>query len=526
MEVMVEGEEISEQEFNNGSWTTLAAQRWCARRSPRLDKNETLAERNAADHERSERGRSRFRARPPPLPKRKPLPRLPLDDYKIILRPQTAANLLHYGAASLFQAVCVAAQLKPEEAVAEDQLRIHPTNNTALVSTPSIARADRYIKLQGIIVEQQEIRLFAYAPAPENSNKGILHSACSNEDDAAIFSELRARNKDVEIIGARRLGKSRHIVVIFAGDSKPEYLRYWGATYIVRPFRNRIEACFNCRRVGHRADVCPQERKLRCRRCGEDTHTTPEWGTKAICVARCIICKGGHPTGSRSCEFKFYTQVQQHKSKKTQSMNANGYEPPPRNSQAPTHEIGQNDKTIHFEKQRGSPNTGYRDAVQGKTSQTSRQVQPESAPCGRSSGAGSGRSSSRGPAAGRGRSASSGRRTGRGASQDKGASRGRATSRGRESSIGRGANHSTSQARDYRRSGSGAAEKHPDDTRDLQTAPSGTKEDNEMVRGLIAEVRELRKQLEIANNKIKTLEHQAPARPTPKAKEIVACVRA
>ncbi|KAL1483368.1 hypothetical protein MTO96_033250 [Rhipicephalus appendiculatus] len=135
MEVVVEGQTITEDEYLSGSWTTLEAQRWCARQQPRTDTKQTGS--TTADSEHRERGRPRFRARPPPLPKRKPLPKLPPADYKIIIRPQTAASLLHYGATELFKAVCAAAQVNPVEVVAEDQLRLHPTNNTALISTPN-----------------------------------------------------------------------------------------------------------------------------------------------------------------------------------------------------------------------------------------------------------------------------------------------------------------------------------------------------------------------------------------------------
>ncbi|KAH7942718.1 hypothetical protein HPB52_000209 [Rhipicephalus sanguineus] len=362
MEVVVEGQTITEKEYLSGSWTTLEAQRWCARQQPRADTDRKQTGSTTADSEHRERGRPRFRARPPPLPKRKPLPKLPPADYKVIIRPQTAASLLHHGATELFKAVCAAAQVSPTEVVAENQLRLHPTNNTALISTPSLDRAGRYIKLQVVKIGQQKIQVFAYAPAPENSTKGILYHACSDEDDAAILNELRARNKGIDIVGARRLGKSRHIVTIFAGADRPVYVRYWGATYVLYPFLDRIEACYNCRKVGHRTDVCPQQRQARCKRCEDETHATPEWGTKPTCLARCIVCKCGHPTGGRNCKFKYYSQVQQHNNNSKNSTGTKGT----------TVVIGQqqggdqeNTTRVTSATQPKSQSTGYRDAVRG-----------------------------------------------------------------------------------------------------------------------------------------------------------------
>ncbi|KAH7935598.1 hypothetical protein HPB52_010337 [Rhipicephalus sanguineus] len=70
---------------------TLEAQRWCARQQPRADTDRKQTGSTTADSEHRERGRPRFHAR------RAPLPRLPPADYKVIIRPQTAASLLHHG---------------------------------------------------------------------------------------------------------------------------------------------------------------------------------------------------------------------------------------------------------------------------------------------------------------------------------------------------------------------------------------------------------------------------------------------
>ncbi|KAH7951468.1 hypothetical protein HPB52_009412 [Rhipicephalus sanguineus] len=426
MEVVVKGQTITEEEYLSGSWTN----------SP--EPIQTGSRPGA----------------PLPTPsiaataKRKPLPKLPPADYKVIIRPQTAASLLHHGATELFKAVCAAAQVNPTEVVAEDQLRLHPTNNTALISTPSLDRAGRYIKLQVVKIGQQEIQFFAYAPAPENSTKGILHHTCSDEDDAAIWNELRARNKGIDVVGARRLGKSRHIVTIFAGPDRPDYVRYWGATYVVYPFRDRIEACYNCRKVGHRTDVCPQQRQARCKRCGDETHATPEWGTKPTCLARCIVCKGGHPTCGRNCKFKYYSQVQQHNNNSKNSTGTKGT----------TVVIGQqqggdqeNTTRITSAIQPNSQSTGYRDAVRGTPLTEASQARQENATVLQQAPSGS---------------------------------------REHSSSRGRAAAHAVS----------------------------------ETVRGLVAEVKELKKQLEAANNKTRALENPTPARLTLAARETAAYV--
>ncbi|KAL1443542.1 hypothetical protein MTO96_030304 [Rhipicephalus appendiculatus] len=68
---------------------------------------QTLTDNAAAD---AQRGKPiPHRARPPPAPKRRPLPRLPPEDYKIVLRPQGSLNLADLGSARLTEALCAAA---------------------------------------------------------------------------------------------------------------------------------------------------------------------------------------------------------------------------------------------------------------------------------------------------------------------------------------------------------------------------------------------------------------------------------
>ncbi|KAL1479151.1 hypothetical protein MTO96_052095 [Rhipicephalus appendiculatus] len=54
-------------------------------------------------------------------------------------------------------------------------------------------------------------------------------------------------------------------------------------------YKGRPDACTNCRKPGHRYDVCPVPRSGLCPRCGEkhDKQETP-------CAPICILC-GGEP---------------------------------------------------------------------------------------------------------------------------------------------------------------------------------------------------------------------------------------
>ncbi|KAH7986261.1 hypothetical protein HPB49_026055 [Dermacentor silvarum] len=193
MEVVVDGETITDEELNDGTWTALDKQRRYARRKTDTETH-PAAEENKGTPSGTPSSAPRYHARPPSLPKRRPLPRLPAEDYKIIIRPQCAINLQSYGPAKILRTACAAAQANLDESLKEDQVRVHPTSNTALSSTPSRVRAEAYYNIKCYKIEQQECAVLTYAPAPENSVKGVIYYAYSDETDADIFKEVCTRN--------------------------------------------------------------------------------------------------------------------------------------------------------------------------------------------------------------------------------------------------------------------------------------------------------------------------------------------
>ncbi|KAL3220291.1 hypothetical protein MRX96_029973 [Rhipicephalus microplus] len=210
----------------------------------------------------------------------------------------------------LFKTVCAATQVPIQDAISEGQVRTHPNSNIALFSTPSRARAEAFNNIKILKIRDEEIEVVAHAPAPENSTKGVIYYACSDETGEAIFMELQTENPSTKLVAVRKVGR-KHIVAVFAGTECPEHVRYWGDYVCSHPFKEQIGACFNCRRTRHWADVCPQERQEKCKCCGEETHETPAWGTNPYFIARCIVCEEERPARGRNCKYKYYSQVPQ-----------------------------------------------------------------------------------------------------------------------------------------------------------------------------------------------------------------------
>ncbi|KAH8023741.1 hypothetical protein HPB51_016480 [Rhipicephalus microplus] len=302
MKVVVTGTPIADEELNDGSWshTALAMQR--RYRRPDSERSSDATENVITDTQRGKP--TPCRARPPPDPKRRPLPRLPPEDYKIVLRLQGSLHLADMGPAHLSEALCAAAGFDSPEVLHTDQMRIHLTNNTITVSTPDVNRAMAYLKITNVKIADQSCAMAVYAPAPDNSVRGTIFNAHSFESDDQIFKELRALNPTIDIVSARRLGKTRHFVLTIAGHTPPKPVRYLAFTLLIFPFRKRVEACFNCRQTGHKTDVCPKPKQDNCRHCSE-SHPQPTDSKELTCQAQSVVCKGGHLSGSCNCKYRF-----------------------------------------------------------------------------------------------------------------------------------------------------------------------------------------------------------------------------
>ncbi|KAL1482617.1 hypothetical protein MTO96_033682 [Rhipicephalus appendiculatus] len=330
MECTVDGEDIDPVDLNDGTWKHPKGS------TDPLDLQKRFGRKKTDISEPTvELGVAKRKERPPRLPRRKPMPRLPEEDYKIVLRPKCAVDLTTIGLTALLESIHSTIAVDVIQAEKADQVRVHPIKNTITISTADRERANVYRTIEQLRSKKYSIDMpvSAYVPAPDDSVRGVVYKAYTDETDQAIQCELANKNPQLPIVNARRLGSSRHFVITFAGKDLPRLVRYRCFTLNVYPFRERPEACFNCRKLGHRADVCPLPRPLapRCRRCGEE-HSSPPEGEKPSCTPLCVVCHGKHLTGSRSCKYRF---VQSKQTSKGTTSNTD------RQAQTPTAKGGQ-----------------------------------------------------------------------------------------------------------------------------------------------------------------------------------------
>ncbi|KAH7940836.1 hypothetical protein HPB49_006588 [Dermacentor silvarum] len=302
MECTVDGEDISPEEYNNEKLWTLAIKAHDLvhpkkKTATPLTSSITIDDGNgkAAEKEKSAAGR-------PTIRRRRPLPRLPATDYKVVFRPKGGLDLRSHIATTLLQTGCQGSDTDIATARKQDQVRVNPTNNSFTVSSPSAERVKKYVSLQKLRIMDQIYPVNAYIPAPDEAIKGIAYNVLDDQTREEILEDIQDLNKGCQIAEARRLGKTSSLLITFTGTHKvPSQIRLFGGLYPCYPFRAKTEACFNCRRAGHRADVCPREKTNLCNRCGTQhpAKETPD------CTPKCTLCNGDHFTGTRSCKARF-----------------------------------------------------------------------------------------------------------------------------------------------------------------------------------------------------------------------------
>lgn len=257
-------------------------------------------------------------ARQPRPVARKPAPRpapLPIDDFKLVLRPQDGLNLSKILPSTLSLALLQATNKTWRQA--KLRLQIDSSQNTATVSTPSAEVAQLLVKLKQVIISNASHAVILYGLAPDDAVKGVIRGVPVEFSNEEIIQNID--QEGFEIYSTRRLGiDSTTIILTFAGPKVPHYIRLYGAEHRCTLYKKTVPVCTRCHEVGHRSTACPQPHVTACHQCG-----TQNPAPNHPCVARCTLCSGPHLTGTRGCPKRYVTPfiLRQRQSRREKSSN-------------------------------------------------------------------------------------------------------------------------------------------------------------------------------------------------------------
>ncbi|KAG0411186.1 hypothetical protein HPB47_011690 [Ixodes persulcatus] len=210
---------------------------------------------NQLQQQRRGDGRSRGDNNTPP--RKRMLPPLPEDEYKVVYRPRTGLKLSAWSDKSLTQGIATAGGFPFKDFYSNVTIQTQWAQNLIMARV-----------VHGI-------------------------EAGTTEEE---LKELISVN-GYSILHARMLGKSSSALLTFEGPHVPFYVKAGSMFTRCRPHRRSVQYCRACGNVGHRQDVCPNPDTNRCNRCGaenpQDNHE---------CQPKCKLCYQPHETASKECQ--------------------------------------------------------------------------------------------------------------------------------------------------------------------------------------------------------------------------------
>ncbi|KAM7308259.1 uncharacterized protein ISCGN_011893 [Ixodes scapularis] len=293
-----------QEETNNFSWTDVVSRR-ARRQQLQSEREKAAAAEKAPNHSSNPRRRAgdpgspytqenRSRRAQTQTLHQKRLPPLPIDDYKVVIRPRDGLNLGAWSTDKLTRAILVASKLSSTE-TNDITIRIRRDQNLAIISTPRLETSSRIQAISALTLETRQYEVTAYLAVPDNSCRGIISGVDTRPTAETLTEELRAPGTN--ILYARMMGQTNTAIITFEGLKVPHYVYLSGGEYPCRPYQPRKQICGVCLGLGHRTDVCPQPEKSRCTTCG-----TPGGAMEDHqCQPYCINCGGEHPAVDPRC---------------------------------------------------------------------------------------------------------------------------------------------------------------------------------------------------------------------------------
>ncbi|CAN7989178.1 unnamed protein product, partial [Ixodes hexagonus] len=177
----------------------------------------------------------------------------------------------------------------------DDTICPNPQQNIVVVNTSKRANP-KQISIQG---KQHEVN--AYETAPHNTTKGVIRGIPVAEGPRELDEKI-VNPRNPLALAAKRIGDTTTVIVAFDGLKVPNYVRYGSTLMPCSLYRKQIDVCYQCGRLGHRKDVCPNPTNRICRGCGL-ANPNPDHQ----CTPKCGLCGGAHLTADKACRARYKT---------------------------------------------------------------------------------------------------------------------------------------------------------------------------------------------------------------------------
>ncbi|KAH7965777.1 hypothetical protein HPB49_010790 [Dermacentor silvarum] len=175
----------------------------------------------------------------------------------------------------------------------------NPTQNILVISTPDETTATKIAKIKVLTINGKRHEANTYVSAPEQMVKGIIRNIpLKYTQDQLTHALVNSRNPSLTY--AKRLGSTTTVILLYEGNGVPTWAYFISIMIRVSLYRKQIDFCKECRRLGHRPDVCPRPEIKLCPTCGSKNPSSEH-----ECTPKCRICGEAHPTADRMCKAKY-----------------------------------------------------------------------------------------------------------------------------------------------------------------------------------------------------------------------------
>ncbi|CAN7940471.1 unnamed protein product [Ixodes pacificus] len=191
---------------------------------------------------------------------------MPKEDTKIVMRPRGGLNVARMEVSIIMSVVMTAARVTKEDAKA-DTICTNAQQNIIMVSTPDERRATVYSKVKPFNIGGRTYEVSAYRTAPDGTVKGVIRGIAVDDTPKGIAENIVNPYSPLAV-EAHRIGNTTTVIVLFAGQKVPNYVKYGSILVRCGLYRKHFDVGKHCGRVGHRRDVCPNPNTRVCFGCG------------------------------------------------------------------------------------------------------------------------------------------------------------------------------------------------------------------------------------------------------------------
>ncbi|KAH8021290.1 hypothetical protein HPB51_014484 [Rhipicephalus microplus] len=176
------------------------------------------------------------------------LPRLPVEDHKVIFRIRGGMSLQQEAVLPLRAALQTALRAPlPMSA----WIRVRKEQNIALVSTSDPDLAVQRCHVQTLKLGRRSYEVSAYVASPDNSCKGVITGALPIPTEDALMNDTVTYLQSINIIQAQPFGTNGACLYTFERKRVRRYVYFQGVEFRCRFLRPVTQVCHCCLRTGH-----------------------------------------------------------------------------------------------------------------------------------------------------------------------------------------------------------------------------------------------------------------------------------